>query len=1065
MKSLICKKCLQIPYIEFLPGLMIKFSCHDKNLISHIDIDEAIENLFTLKCSKPNCQKESQDFHFLFYSIICDKCFGYVKNSIKKTNKYIESDSLLKKCKSHFKEYSHYCKENHCLFCKNCNIPIAANELKAYENEFKLESINKFDKLLKYKEYPAHYELLIKRIIETYKKYGNTLKFNAYYNILNLINFISDYSILAPFCQKCKEIFHFKFQNNINNKVVEGNKENKFALEASCKCSKINFHNIIDFENKINKNICNNCNNYFTQTDLIYDAIYDQFFCQNCASHKLSLDYIRFNEFIYICWIHKKNFGYYCSKCGKLFCSECMDINTHNIVALNNGLNKEYPNILINSNWFMKLKNHGLLNLEIDKIDCKTDSKNKTNEFIEKLKKENNIFLEDKAKLKQNKSIIFQNLSSIESYISIKNLLSKNVKLQNKINHLKLSCETIIKELKEKNELVNLVSTRNILQHLIINIIRKNYSVFEAISEDFRILYESYYYLNYEFIKVKNEIGKSIIERKLKAIISKFIELIKNTITKKEIKKFIEQLKQINKEKKLHLDIKFINKIDKIDNIKGKFDKIMNEAKPKIPANEKLIIFNNVFENDIKNQIDNEKYSVIKDYNVFLSNQNLINNKKKFNEIQNLIDSLEKNDIPENIEKTGFMKYVKIIGIMHNDKYGYINEKSINSDFIKELLKNSQENESYQYLFLKKKEQEKFLKSVGLENDMEFYFLFMLIENIIKRIGKIVHQNDEDFKIVFKDISRDLNKRKYKLVQDNNEKNEYKFIEEDTNFKPIILTDSLINFDNFDDFAYNFYNMHIPKLRDLFGENKVKEIKDKIEKELNPFRLKKQDLNIAKNFSYIQKEGLLFKNKYKDLLVSFPTIKEYISFGINQINSDLELPNDINVSYSDENENNKLADLVNSYVENYLFVIYIRTVVRNSMEEYNNQCYTYEKLLEDNLNYELSNIILEVYRKKMKENYFGDIFNQEKAKLIDIYKKLKPNISTCEENNSKNKEDLKNLINKETEKINSVIDKMKNINIEFINKKFEEYLRDIDMDSYAYSKSDVILYLCQNNFI
>ena len=100
----------------------------------------------------------------------------------------------------------------------------------------------------------------------------------------------------------------------------------------------------------------------------------------------------------------------------------------------------------------------------------------------------------------------------------------------------------------------------------------------------------------------------------------------------------------------------------------------------------------------------------------------------------------------------------------------------------------------------------------------------------------------------------------------------------------------------------------------------------------------------------------------------------------------------------------------------------------------------------------------------MKENNFVDIFNQEKEKLIDVFKRLKPKL-TYNENNSKIKEDLGNLIKIEIEKYNSVIDEMKNINIEFINKKFEEYLKDIDMDSYAYSKSDVILYLCQNNFI
>ena len=698
MSSLICTECLQVPYVEFLPGLMVQFSCHEKNMIRHMDLDETIENLFTLKCSQKSCQKECYDFHVLFSSIICDKCFGSVKASAKKTNNYIKCDSLLTKCKFHYIKYSYYDKKSHCFFCENCLIPNASKTLNEYDNEFQIEMLNKLNILVDSKNdmiYPKYYELLIKRIIETYEKYGKTQKFNVYYNAFNVINFLSNYSILSPFCQKCNEIFHINILEN-NNKVIE--KENKFTLEASCKCSKINFSSIEDFENIINANICDNCNKSFTQTDLIYDAIFGKFLCQDCASQKLSLDYIRFSEFIYICWIHKQNFDCYCRKCGKLFCSECKNLHNHEIIKLNNEINKEYPYILKSSDWFIKLKNHGLLNLEHDKKECKTISEitiKELNQLIKTVEKGNKKFFENKNKLKQNSSLIFQNLSLIKLYISNANLSTKILELQNKNNQLLLSSEIILKELNEKNELVNLVSTRNILQHLIINIIKKNFSVFEKIEEDFRILYESYNYLNYEFIKAKNKLDKTIIEQKLKDIISKFIELIKNTIKKKETKKFIERLKQINKIKKLNLDKNLIKTIDKTDNIQNQFDIIVKEVHPKIFLNEKLKIFNNVFENEIKNQIDKEKFSVIKEYNKFLLNQNLINDKVKFNSIQNLIDSLEKNDIPEKIESKGLMKFVNITGIMYNDKYGYINENSINSDFIKVLLKNSQENENY----------------------------------------------------------------------------------------------------------------------------------------------------------------------------------------------------------------------------------------------------------------------------------------------------------------------------------------------------------------------------------
>lgn len=59
----------------------------------------------------------------------------------------------------------------------------------------------------------------------------------------------------------------------------------------------------------------------------------------------MSLDYIRFNEFIYICWIHKKSFIYYCSICGKLFCSECKNLNNHEFTRLNQEKKRIYKSI------------------------------------------------------------------------------------------------------------------------------------------------------------------------------------------------------------------------------------------------------------------------------------------------------------------------------------------------------------------------------------------------------------------------------------------------------------------------------------------------------------------------------------------------------------------------------------------------------------------------------------------------------------------------------------------------------------------------------------------------
>jgi len=1024
MLGLICNQCLQVPYVEFLPGLKVKFFCHEKNIISHIDLDKAIENLFTLKCCKKNCQKKSYNFHVLFSSIICDKCLKDTKNINQATNNYIKSESLLKKCISHLEKYSYYDEESHCFFCEFCNISKASKKLNEYDKTFKNEITTQLDNFVKTKTkiiYPKYYELLIKRIIETYERFGKSVKFNAYYNLLNANYFLSNYSILAPFCQKCREIFHIE---NISNKIIE-REDNSFGNEStikfdfSCKCRKLNHYTIKDFENLINSNTCENCNNSFAQDDLIYDIIFEKFFCQDCAKQMISLDYIRFNEFIYICWIHKKSYSYYCSKCGKLFCSECKNLNNHEFTRLNQE-QKEYT-YLISVNWFIKLKSHGLLNLKYNRKDCKSVSKNiqieleKLIKTAEKEKEKNKSFL-NKNKLEEISSLITDNLSSIDLFIYNTNITTKIINLKSKINQLILSSETILKELNEKNEFVNLVSMRNIFQHLIINMIKKNYNKFEKIKEDFRILYESYKYFNYECVKENDKNGKSIIEEKLINLISKFIKLMKNYFKKKLTGIFITRLTQINEEKKLNLTDKQIKKIETKEKIQDLFDN-----------------------------------------NDFLLNQNLINNINKFNEMKKLIDSLKKNDIPENFEKTAFKKYDKITGIMHNDSYGYINEKSINSDFIKEVLKNSQENENYQFLFIKKEKEKNFLTSVKCKNDLEFYFLYSLIQNIIKRIGNIVHQNDKEFKFVFKDISNDLNKKKYKLLQDQNEKNGFKFIEvkSEDNIKPINLINPIIKLSDFINFSNNFFITYLPELKTLIGEQKIKKLKKKIEQELIPINMKKVS-NIIQNITNSQKELSVFKDKYKELLEYFPPIKQYL---VDKIENDFELPiKNINIIYSNDIKNNEIASLVKYFLENYLLILYAEKSIKKAIEEYNNQCYKYEELLENNLNCELANIILESYQKKIREDNIVDIFAQEKIKLIDIFAKMKTNLQ-------KNKDNYSQIIEEEIKNYELIIEEMKDINIRFLNEKFREYLNDTGSNSYAYSKFDVILYLYQNDFL
>lgn len=86
MTALICNRCLNIPYIQFLPGLKIKFSCCKSMLITHFDLDERINFFYSLKCQRSSCLKKEAFINYTYGELICDKC---LKNKKKKYLKKI----------------------------------------------------------------------------------------------------------------------------------------------------------------------------------------------------------------------------------------------------------------------------------------------------------------------------------------------------------------------------------------------------------------------------------------------------------------------------------------------------------------------------------------------------------------------------------------------------------------------------------------------------------------------------------------------------------------------------------------------------------------------------------------------------------------------------------------------------------------------------------------------------------------------------------------------------------------------------------------------------------------
>lgn len=374
MTYLICNVCFQIPFIEFMPGLLVKFTCCTTNVIRHFDLDMHITRLTGMKCSRVQCKSKSSSFHYFLKSIQCEDCFkNYLANNKNiKPNNYIEYDKFPKICKKHFKPYKYYDEKKHLLFCEYCDSSGNKKEIKEIQKNCKRNLLTDYNE--NKGSYSKYFEKLIKIINETYKKYEKSMVLNAYYNLLNLNNFLKNYSIILPLCPECNQIFQFNIKNdNYISKESKTTIEFKYktkSFQVSCNCfNNKQYNSIIEFEKSINSIICYNCQLQFEQKYILYDCISEKYFCEECSKTFISLDYIHFNEMKIICWIHKIKFESYCEKCNKLFCPKCQNINRHNLINLTN--QSESAELFIKKfgklNWLLSLKDNGLFNFENEK--------------------------------------------------------------------------------------------------------------------------------------------------------------------------------------------------------------------------------------------------------------------------------------------------------------------------------------------------------------------------------------------------------------------------------------------------------------------------------------------------------------------------------------------------------------------------------------------------------------------------------------------------------------------------------------------------------------------------
>ena len=1057
MSTLICKDCKQIPYIEFLPGLYVKIMCCKTLLIKHTDIDKFMESNYTLKCEDDSCFKSDSDTNYFANKIICDKC-------MKKYNSknFIKSDIIPNICLEHKKTYQYYDSETHRLFCEYCKRPQSAESVEDYKRSISINKISISEDSLTLFPY---YINIGKRIMKSYeitKKKSSF--FNCYLSLLNLKQFFDDYPIISPICQICKEIY------NIN--IKEDDNEN--ILEISCKCEK-NSLSLKEFENKIDSITCEKCKNVFKQIDMFQDLLSQDTLCEKCLYEKNIFDYIRFKEIPYICSIHKKNFNSYCNLCGKLFCRQCINSENDNIIKIKDDqvVEKKYS-ILNDSNWFLKLKKKGFLNLKNSRKFCGEHSKDIIKEFyklkVEIEKKEQNDLKELSNDLKFDLFYYFNKINNFS--LKVSNYLSriKIYDLENQVNKLTTLIKMLFKEFCDKSKIVQFVKTRNILQHLLANMIKNNYDCFEEINSDFRILYESYKYLNYEKKNTEQ------IKEKLESIFERAEILVKNQIKRKVKEKLCSQFLLEKEEKKLNVTKEIIeNYFNSSDNEKQNFNKLIENIVPRVPNNEKIEIFNRVFDNPIKREVDNIKFSTIDLYDKFLLNHKAFTPgflNKKHPEIIGEIENIKANEINFEYQKKEVYKKLNLIGDTYFDKFGYVNENTFNKNIIKEVFDNNYKNGNYHYLLLKNKRKklEEFLKNVHCKNDAEFYFIFILSNKLINRIGRIIHQNDAIFQFLFYDPKNNFDINNYNLIKDK-EKGEIKFsINNDQNKINSLknLTQEELTFSSIIKFINDFEEINLPKVQNLLGEAKIKEIKNEIinkYQDINEIDNIKNEINLLENKIA---EFTLFINNYKELFILFPKLNENIQQIIGKNDTPL-LFEKKNYKYTEKKEDNSFIYV---FSDMYALIIYLTKVIKNIRNIFQKQNEQYDDLLNKYYKLELSKIVFNLLEKSIdSENNLIDYFDEEKKNtIIEI-----DNFFGNSVNNSLNlnyisylsqgkKDILEKMKNEEIKKFHDASENLKGITLKELGSKFEKYF-DYDINSFADTKFDVLLFLCQNDLI
>jgi hypothetical protein len=269
------------------------------------------------------------------------------------------------------------------------------------------------------------------------------------------------------------------------------------------------------------------------------------------------------------------------------------------------------------------------------------------------------------------------------------------------------------------------------------------------------------------------------------------------------------------------------------------------------------------------------------------------------------------------------------------------------------------------------------------------------------------------------------------------------------------------DYDVFMQISLNFFERFKGKIKQLLGEKKEKEIikeSDELIKEM----VGKNKCDFENDLLYCTNkinENIKFHEENKDLLQLFPLIKRDIEILIDNNNLN-ELDSDV-IGFTIE-EVNKNA-FVNAFIKNYFIIVYLQKII----EKISSGLSYYENFLQKICDIKYKNLIFELYN-NIKEDKVENIFIEERDKLIKLYEN---HIKEEKEKLEKVKVEKEKIGNKKIQRIekeiienNSTIEKMKEINIKYIETTFDNYL-DFNITSFANTKFDIFLFLYQNDYI